>query len=148
MLVLLGLFSLNALAVDFTLRDLDNREHKLSDFRGKWVVVNYWATWCPPCVEEMPELVFFHDKHQADKAVVLGINMEDAPLDKVRDFIDEQMITYPVLLTEPMRRGPLGPIPALPTTFIVSPEGKVVHRKIGQVDVAYLERIIREKSER
>jgi hypothetical protein len=59
-------------AVDFRLDGLDGREHRLSDYRGKWVVVNYWATWCPPCLEEMPELEIFHNAHR-ESALVLGM---------------------------------------------------------------------------
>ncbi|MDH5544032.1 MAG: TlpA family protein disulfide reductase [Gammaproteobacteria bacterium] len=129
--------------VDFVLSDLDNKNHKLSDYRGKWVVVNYWATWCPPCVEEMPELVFFHDKHKDKDAVVLGINLEDVDDEKVRQFVDEHLITYPILLAEPAEEGPLGAIPGLPTTFLVDPQGRVVHRKIGRVDQTYLENQIK-----
>ena len=147
--VLLSLFSGASVAVnkkvDFVLSDLDGKDHRLSDYRGKWVVVNYWATWCPPCIEEMPELVFFHDAHKDKDAIVLGINIEDVPDKTVRDFLEDHFITYPVVLTEPARSGPLGKIPALPTTFLVSPEGEVVHRKLGRVDKEYLEQLIKEK---
>ena len=130
---------------ELILADLDNREHRLSDHRGKWVVVNYWATWCPPCIEEMPELVFFHDRHKDKDAIVIGVNMEDAPDEKVREFLDEHLITYPVWLSEPVRQSPLGGVPGLPTTFIVSPEGKVVHRVVGRISLEYLEKVIQEK---
>ena len=129
--------------VDFVLSDLSNKEYRLSDYRGKWVVVNYWATWCPPCIEEMPELVFFHDKHKDKDAVVIGINIEDVEDAKVQAFLDEHMVSYPIVLTEPARSGPLGEIPALPTTFLVDPKGKVVHRKVGRVDQAYLEALLK-----
>lgn len=128
-----------AAAVEMALPDLKGKTVRLSDFHGKWVIVNYWATWCPPCVEEMPELVFFHDKHKNNDAVVLGVNMEDVDDRTVRDFLDEHMITYPVVRAVPARQGPLGKMPGLPTTFIVSPQGEVVLRKVGTVDMQYLE---------
>lgn len=124
---------------EFALSDLDGKTHKLSDYKGKWVIVNYWATWCPPCIEEMPELVFFHENHKDKNAVVLGVNMEDADDQVVRDFLDDHLISYPVVLSEPVRNGPLGRVPALPTTFLVSPEGEVVRRKVGRVTLAELE---------
>jgi thiol-disulfide isomerase/thioredoxin len=136
-------FPAKSAPVDFVYSSLDNIEYRLSSYRGKWVFVNYWATWCPPCVEEMPELVFFHDKHKDKDAVVIGINMEDVEDQKVRDFLDDHLITYPVVLAEPSREGPLGKIPALPTTFLVNPQGEVVHRKVGRVDIEYLESLIK-----
>ncbi len=119
--------------VDFTLKDLSGKTHKLSDYRGKWVVVNYWATWCPPCLEEIPDLSDFHDKHKDKDAVVLGVNNEELPITKLTDFAESYLVSYPIL---PAPRDAsadymLGPVPALPTTYIVSPAGRVMARNVG-----------------
>lgn len=146
--VLIGLmvFSLASQTVssaEFELNDLSGKTHKLSDYRGQWVVVNYWATWCPPCVEEMPELVFFHDKHEAQgDAMVIGVNYESAPESKISEFLDDYLVTYPNLLAEPGSSTPIGPISIMPTTLLIAPDGRLVHKKFGRVDVAYLERTL------
>lgn len=131
-------------AAELALADLDGKEHKLSDYRGQWLVVNYWATWCHPCVEEMPELIFFHDKHQGSGVQVIGVNYENTPLPKVRAFIEEHLISFPVWLASPDEPSPLGRIRAIPTTFIVSPEGEVVHTEHGKVSFSLLEQLLNE----
>jgi peroxiredoxin len=121
-------------APDFTLPDLDGRPHSLSDYRGQWVVVNYWATWCPPCLEELPELEVFH--HGAEgRAVVLGVNMERIDEPALRAFVDEQFLSFPILVASerPPRSQLVGPVDGLPTSYLVAPSGDVVARQVGQV---------------
>ena len=132
--------------VDFTLSDLDGKPHKLSEYRGKWVVVNYWATWCPPCLEEIPDLMDFHDKHSAIDAVVLGINFENVGTDQLRSFVSKLRVTYPILRGDDSPRTPLGMVMGLPTTIIVSPGGVPVARQEGPVSKSALEDFIRRKS--
>ncbi|WP_303900958.1 TlpA family protein disulfide reductase [Thiohalomonas denitrificans] len=135
--------SLTALAdVQLTFEDVSSGQaHNLSDYRGKWVVVNYWATWCPPCLEELPELVHFHDEHKDVDAVVVGINMEDLEVDRLGRFLEENLITYPVGVRSSDAQM-LGPIPGLPTTYLVSPNGTVVAREVGAITSEGLEEFI------
>jgi thiol-disulfide isomerase/thioredoxin len=146
MLSVVGSHGAMAETVDFSLQDMEGRDHKLSDYRGKWVVVNYWATWCPPCLDEIPELVQFHETNKEHRAVVLGIDVEELDREVLKDFVDSHFINYPVF-PEASRDAILGPILGMPTTYLVSPEGKVVARHTGAVTVNMLNRFIERKSE-
>lgn len=138
MLGLLAWAGMAAANPDFALVDLDGREHRLADYRGKWVVINYWATWCPPCLEEIPELVAFHDKHKDSDAVVLGVSMEKVAVEKLRQFVDENFVSYPVLPGSP-NMDTVGPVRGLPTTYLVAPDGRLVARQVGGVTAAGIE---------
>ena len=131
--------------VDYSLPDLNGKTHSLADYKGKWVVVNYWATWCPPCQEEIPDLVNFHDRHKDNDAVVVGINFEDIGKEQLETFVDSFLISYTVLRSEPSAATPLGPIPGLPTTYIIDPEGSPVARQVGPVTIQQLEDYIAKK---
>lgn len=124
------------------LNSLDGTTHNLEDYRGNWVVVNYWATWCPPCIEEMPELQAFHDDNVGKGAMVIGINIEYISKQKLYDFLDDYFITYPIFTSPPVEKSELGLIPGLPTTFLVSPESEVVARQIGPITREMIELFI------
>jgi len=124
------------------LPDLKGKQVKVSDFKGKWVIVNYWATWCPPCAAEIPELNAFHKKHQAKDAVVLGVNIEKEDLDYVKEFTADLKISYPILVTDTPLTSPYGNVSALPTTFIISKDGKLFQKIVGSVTQQRLEDII------
>lgn len=131
--------------VEYSLPDMSGKMHSLADYKGKWVIVNYWATWCPPCQEEIPDLVSFHDSHKDTDAVVLGINLEDVGQEQLESFVDSFMISYPILRSEPLATTPLGPVPGLPTTYIVAPDGSPVARQVGPVTSKQLEDYIASK---
>jgi len=132
---------LPAAAADFTLRDIYGDEHTLSAHRGKWVVVNYWATWCPPCLEEIPDLILFHEKHKDSDAVVLGVNMQEASDEKLQAFAREHRISYPLLRADG-RNGKLGLVLGLPTTYLVDPGGDVAVKREGPVTGKSIEEFI------
>lgn len=141
LLLFLGLSLPTFSTSDFLLLDVDGNPHKLSDYEGRWVVLNFWATWCPPCLEEIPELAVFHEKFK-EKVVVLGINYEDVEEDRLRAFMDDNLIDYPVLRLSPGNNA-IAPIKGLPTTVVVSPEGDVHHVHVGAVTRKELEQYIR-----
>ncbi len=147
-----GLVILTAVAaaterrVEFSLTDMDGKVHTLSDYQGKWVIVNFWATTCPPCIKEMPELSDFHDRHKDRDAVVLGMNFEDIKLSWMQRFLDSVDVTYPILPWGTSPATPFGLIVALPTTYIVSPSGTSVARYTGQLTAADIEAYIESKS--
>ncbi len=121
------------------LPDMYGRIHDLEDYRGRWVVVNFWATWCPPCREEIPELVLFHQRHAADDVVLLGVNFEEIPHRVLERFIEEQFIDYPVLRSPPHPRTTIGYILALPVTYVIDPEGVIFRVHAGPVTAELLE---------
>ena len=121
---------------------LDGKVHKLSDYRGKWVLVNYWATWCPPCLQELPELEVFHNNNAGTRAVVLGVNMEDISAERLRSFVEEQFLSFPIVLATANPTQSIGPVVGLPTSFLVTPEGKVVARQDGPITAEAIERYI------
>ena len=131
--------------VDYSLPDLQGKTHSLADYQGKWVIVNYWATWCPPCQEEIPDLVDFHDRHKDGDAVVIGINFEDIGEEQLSDFVESFLISYPILRSEPLAVTPLGSVPGLPTTFIIAPDGSPVARQVGPVTGKQLDDYITRK---
>ncbi len=143
---LLLLAGLAHAGIDFTLPDVEGKARSLSEFRGKWVVVNYWATWCPPCLEEIPELVAFHERHKDKDAVVVGINYEDIDPKQLRAFVEEYFISYPVLVSSDMAPpSPEMPVGGLPTTYIISPEGELMARQVGSITGDLLEKYLARK---
>ena len=118
--------------VDFSLMQLGGGEVSLSDFRGSWVVVNYWATWCAPCRKEMPELSALHDER--DDLTVLGLAFEDTEDSAFEEFLLEFPASYPILRVDVYQPPePFGAPRVLPTTIILDKEGRAVKAFLGPV---------------
>ena len=137
MLLLLAVATTTARAeshlVDFSLPDADGRMHRLSDHRGKWVVINFWATWCGPCMVEIPELMRFHERHKDHDAIVIGVNFEEIDTPDLVKFIAEMDINYLVVRAGDKPILPFEPLKGLPSTFFVDPHGELVASHVGPV---------------
>lgn len=113
---------------DFTLSDIEGKKWNLKSLRGKVVLVNFWATWCPPCRKEMPDLQSLHKKFDKEGLVILGITDEDAP--KVNAFLKGQRVNYPILLDPQHEAARLFGIEGIPKSFVYARDGKLVAQAI------------------
>ena len=118
---------------DFTMTDLNGRTISSADLRGKVVLVNFWATWCPPCRAEIPDLIKLQEKYRG-KLVVIGISEDEIPPDEVKAFVAEQKMTYPVAMTTPALGKIFRGVSALPTTFVIDRDGKLQQRHVGMLN--------------
>jgi thiol-disulfide isomerase/thioredoxin len=116
----------------FTVKDLDGREISAASLRGKVVVVNFWATWCPPCRAEIPDLVALQEKYK-DTLQIIGISEDEGGVDAVKRFAAEHKINYPVVMTTPEIEEMFPGISALPTSFILDRESRVVQKHVGML---------------
>lgn len=136
-------FSANVFAqASFVLEDTTGKRLALNDYRGKWVVVNYWATWCPPCLEEIPDLVNLYDQRKDKDLVVIGIAFEYKSRQEVADYVDDMLMSYPIVLGNPQVAQQIGSAEVLPTTYIYDPQGKLVKTHRGLITRQYIERLI------
>jgi peroxiredoxin len=127
------------LAPDFSLASLDGKTVKLSDFRGKAVLLNFWATWCEPCKIEMPWFVDLQKKYGPQGLQVVGVAMDDASPKDIAEFAQKMSVNYPVLVGKEAVGDQYGGIPYLPSTFYIGRDGKVVDRVFGLVSRSEIE---------
>ena len=117
-------------APDFVLADLDGNQYRLSDYRGQVVIINFWATWCPPCRAEMPSMQRAWQQLEQESILMLGINVGEDE-DTIFQFTANYPVEFPLLMDQDSRVINQWPVRGLPTTFVMSPEGKITYRAIG-----------------
>lgn len=128
-----------------TLPDLDGRPWQLSQWRGKVLVLNYWASWCPPCIEEMPMFSRLHERYAAAGVQFVGIGMDET--EKMQAFVRKSPVSYPLLVGGTSPRGNPGlTVRGLPYTVVLGRDGKVAFSRYGSVDEATLESQLRQLS--
>jgi thiol-disulfide isomerase/thioredoxin len=115
---------------DFTLESLDGKKVSLSSYKGSFVFLNFWATWCPPCRSEMPAMQALYEKLKSKGFVIVAVDVgEQAPV--VRDYMKKNKFTFPVLLDTTGQVGGLYGAQSIPTTYLVDREGRILSRGIG-----------------
>lgn len=130
-------------APDFTLISLDGTKVKLSDYRGKAVLLNFWATWCSPCKVEMPWFEDLQKQYARDGLVVLGVAMDDSGPAKIAQFASEVGVNYPVLLGTDKISDDYGNVQYLPTTFYIGRDGLIVDKLTGLLDRKDIEEAVK-----
>lgn len=126
-------------ALAFDVKDTDGKRHRLADYKGKWVVVNFWATWCTPCIKEIPEIAEFRRANPPERVVILGIALDSEDQAKTKEFAKKIGHTYPLVLGDEDTEKQFGRMKGLPTTVIFDPAGKRAWDRTGTVTRKSLE---------
>jgi thiol-disulfide isomerase/thioredoxin len=129
-------------APPFLLRDISGKIVSSADWKGKVVILNFWATWCPPCREEIPELVQLQAKYK-DRLLVVGASEDDEGPQKVQQFMQQHGMNYPVVMATKELIDNYGGVPALPTSFLIDPQGRVMMKHTGLFEYEVYEREVR-----
>ena len=128
---------------DFTLKDMNGDDVRLSDFKGKVILLNFWATWCGPCKVEIPEFVEAYNEYRDRGFVILGVLSQDDPsADDLRAFANDWGMEYPILREHAELDEAFGPMWAIPTSFIIDRQGSICTKHLGPVPKEVLEREI------
>lgn len=132
----------NETAPDFSLSTIDGSTLTLSDYKGKVVILDFWATWCPPCRKEIPGFIELYDEYKDKGLVIIGVSSED--INKLKKFSGDNGINYPIAIGNREVAQAYGGIQYIPTTFIIDKEGKIVGKHVGFVEKAVFEGEIKE----
>src|SRR5687768_4192817 len=131
-----------AQAIGFTFTDHTGKKLTLSDYKGKWVLINFWATWCPPCLKEIPDLVSLYENRK--DVMVIGVAMDYSDPKTVLKYVNRLSITYPIVFGDRKIAAQIGPVSMLPTTYLFDPAGKPAAYKVGIISREDLEGFMRE----
>ncbi len=129
----------------FKFQDSTGKIHTLADYKGKWVLINFWATWCPPCLEEIPDLIALYESR--DDIMVIGIAMDYADPKDVMEYVDAMSISYPTVLGDRRIAAQIEELSMLPSTYLFNPLGQPAARQIGLITREEIEAFMHHKPE-
>lgn len=144
MILCVAFLLLSTQASGFQFQDTAGKIHKLADYKGRWVLVNFWATWCPPCLKEIPDLIALY-KDRKD-VMVIGVAMDIDDPQAVMDFVNSMAISYPVVLGNRAIASQLDDVSLLPSTYFYDPDGNPAARQMGIISRESIEEFIESKS--
>ena len=132
-----------AWAGDWSLKDKDGVRYTLAGLKGKWLLVNFWAPWCPSCIQEMPELISLQQKHKDLR--VIGVAVMYGTQQEVKDLAKSKGISYPIVLGNEDIASDFGEMKGMPSSFLYSPTGKLVSRYEGPLAINEVESVMVQK---
>ncbi|MFZ0759658.1 MAG: TlpA disulfide reductase family protein [Candidatus Sulfotelmatobacter sp.] len=133
----------SGVAPNFSLQSLDGKTMRLSDLRGKAVLLNFWATWCGPCKIEMPWFIDLQKQYGSQGLQIVGVAMDDASREDIAKFAKDMGVNYPILIGKESVGDEYGGVPALPESFFISRDGKIVDKILGLEGKAEIEDAVR-----
>lgn len=122
---------MNGPAPQWTLKDLEGRPVSSTNFQGRVLLVNFWATWCPPCRQEIPDFVKFTNERDTNRVVILGLSADEGGAGVVKPFVNSYKINYPILMADQNVIDAFGGVAGYPTTFVIDAKGNFVSRHLG-----------------
>lgn len=131
------------LVPDFVLKDIHGNNFRMADLKGKVVILDFWATWCPPCTVEIPWFVELYDSYRAEGLEIVGVAMDDEGLAAVKPFAEQYKMNYRVLLGNDSVATLFGGVYGLPTTFIIDREGRIRDKHVGLVSRSVFEEAVK-----
>ncbi len=147
MIVIFGVFMVGTSSVsaqeapDFTLTDMDGNQVSLSDFKGKVILLDFWATWCGPCRMEIPSFIELQDKYESD-VVILGVSLDQSGPSVVVPFAEKMGINYPIVYGNGNVVQAYGGVPGIPTTFVIDKDFNIQRKYVGYTDHKVFEKDI------
>jgi cytochrome c biogenesis protein CcmG/thiol:disulfide interchange protein DsbE len=132
-------------APDFALRDLNGNSVSLNDYQGKVVFLNFWATWCPPCRQEIPGFIKVYDKYKDDGLVILGVAVSDRE-NAVKSFVDRNKINYPIAMGDAKIIEDYEPGQYIPATIVIDRSGNIHHKHVGYMEESQVEEMFQKLS--
>ncbi len=133
------------IAPNFTLETLEGGKTKLTDYRGKNIIVNFWATWCPPCRAEMPDMQSFYDKHHDEDFVILAVNLTSTESNRsnIQPFLEELGVTFPVLLDEENEVAEEYKVVGYPTSYFIDKAGTIRYKVVGPMNREFMQKQVK-----
>jgi len=126
-------------APSFTLQDLNGKQVSLSDFKGKVVIIDFWATWCPPCVTEIPHFIELYEQYKDKGFAMVGISLDRQGVGVVNSFVQKYRVNYPILMADGQVDKAYGGIMSIPTTFVIDRAGNIRQKYVGYREKAVFE---------
>jgi peroxiredoxin len=134
-------------APDFSVKDLEGRTLSLADYKGKVLVLNFWATWCPPCRTEIPDFIATYKELKPRGLEILGLSLDKTPPAELREWVEAVGMNYPVAMATPEIVEAFRPGGYIPSTIIIDPKGRIRFRNVGAMDKETLARLFKEFAE-